>query len=85
MRGEPSQKEVVSMNFEYKITKHPAAEISSIIYFCTERGECRFDQVSTDQLEKLGEILNREGTVGWELIQLSFGEEGVVAFWKKGR
>jgi len=72
------------MNYQYRITKHPASEISSIVYFCTEKGECNYDQVPTDQLEKLEEILNREGASGWELIQLSFGEDGVVAFWKKG-
>ena len=71
------------MSFEYKITKHPSSEISNIVYFCTERGECKVDQVPTGQLKKLEEILNREGAEGWELVQLSFGEDGVVAFWKK--
>ena len=73
------------MNFEYKITKHPAKEISSIVYFCSEKGECQYDQVNTDQLKKLEETLNREGKEGWELVQLSFGDDGVVAFWKKGK
>jgi hypothetical protein len=71
------------MKIEYKITKHPAAEISSLVYFCTEKGECNVDQVASDQLKKLEEILNREGNDGWELVQLSFGEDGVVIFWKK--
>lgn len=71
------------MNYEYRITKHPASEISSIVYFCTEKGECKYDQVTTDQLKKLEDILNREGKAGWELIQISFGEDGAVAFWKK--
>ena len=71
------------MNYKYRITKHPAGEISSIVYFCTENGKCKYDQVPTDQLKKLEEILNIEGKEGWELIQLSFGEDGVVAFWKK--
>jgi len=72
------------MNYEYRITKHPSGEIGSIIYFCTEKGECGYDQVPANQLKKLEDILNREGKAGWELIQISFGEDGAVAFWKKG-
>ena len=71
------------MSYKYRITKHSAGEISSIVYFCNEKGECKYDQVPTDQLMKMEEILNKEGKEGWELIQLSFGEDGVVAFWKK--
>jgi len=28
-------------------------------------------------------ILNGRGSEGWELIQIFFGEDGVVAFWKR--
>lgn len=71
--------------FEYKITKHPSEEFKKLIYFCTDEGECKIDQVPADQLSVMEEILNDQGSQGWELIQLSFGEDGVVAFWKRPR
>jgi hypothetical protein len=32
----------------------------------------------------LQDILNEEGSDGWELVQVSFGKQGILAFWKKG-
>ena len=69
--------------YEYKITKHPSAEFKQIVYFCSDNGECNFDQLPGDQLTILKDVLNREGSQGWELVQLSFGEDGVIVFWKK--
>lgn len=70
--------------FEYKITKHPAETFSALVYYCTEAGECDLDQVPHDQTEILQGILNGEGSAGWELVQVSFGRDGLLAFWKKG-
>jgi hypothetical protein len=70
--------------FEYKITKHPAETFSELVYYCTETGECALDQIPHDQTETLQNILNAEGAAGWELIQVSFGSNGIIAFWKKG-
>jgi len=36
-----------------------------------------------DQAEILGEMLNERGKRGWELVQISFGKEGLMAFWKR--
>jgi len=36
-----------------------------------------------DQTEILGEMLNERGKQGWELVQISFGKEGLMAFWKR--
>ena len=69
--------------FEYQITKYPAATFKELVYFCSESGECTLEQVPPDQTEILNKILNEHGLQGWELIQLSFGEDGVMAFWKK--
>ena len=69
--------------FEYEITKHPAESFENIVYFCTESGECSLDQVSTDQTEILSGILNERGRQGWELLQIAFGKEGLMAFWKR--
>ena len=35
------------------------------------------------QTELLQGILNAEGEGGWELVQISFGQNGIVAFWKR--
>jgi hypothetical protein len=69
--------------FEYKITKHPSGEFQKLAYFCSDTGECKMDQLPAAQVEFLKEILNEIGSKGWELIQLSFGNDGVVAFWKR--
>jgi len=78
-----AQHEEIMKRFEYKITKHPAEEFSELVYFCTEKGECSVDQIPHDQAETLQKILNAEGTVGWELVQVSFGPNGIIVFWKQ--
>ena len=69
--------------FEYKITKHPAETFNELVYFCTEAGECTVDQIPHDQTQTLQNILNDMGVSGWELVQVSFGRNGIIAFWKK--
>jgi hypothetical protein len=69
--------------FEYEITKHPAGEFSHLTYFCSETGECSLDQVPEYQTKRLREIMNKKGSEGWELVQISFGTDGIVAFWKR--
>jgi len=69
--------------FEYEITKHPAEAFKQIIYFCTETGQCSLDEVPVDQIEILANMLNEKGKQGWELVQISFGKEGLMAFWKR--
>ncbi len=69
--------------FEYDITKYPASEFTHLVYFCTDQGECKFDQIPEDQIRVLSEILNERGSQGWELVDLAFGNDGLVAFWKR--
>lgn len=69
--------------FEYEITKHPADEFNQLVYFCTGKGECDFDQLPLNQTEVLEKILNERGVQGWELVQVFFGKDGVAAFWKR--
>jgi hypothetical protein len=69
--------------FEYEITKHSSDEFQKLAYFCTTGGECKIDQLSIDQTIRLKDILNEKGSLGWELVQLSSGKDGLVAFWKK--
>ena len=67
----------------YKITKHPADTFKELVYYCSEAGECSLQQIPHDQTETLQNILNIEGAGGWELVQVSFGANGILAFWKK--
>jgi hypothetical protein len=69
--------------FEYRITKHPAESFKELVYYCTEAGECALDQIPHNQTETLQNILNDEGAAGWEFIQVSFGRNGIIIFWKK--
>ena len=69
--------------FKYEITKYPAEKFSQLVFFCSESGECSVDQVPGDQTKNLENLLNERGEQGWELIQVSFGKDGVMAFWKR--
>lgn len=69
--------------FEYKITKHSAETFDKIIYFCSEFGQCGIDEVSKDQTRILTDILNTQGSEGWALVQISFGKDGVMIYWKR--
>lgn len=68
---------------EYKITKHSADTFDKIIYFCSEFGQCGINEVSKDQTRILTDILNNQGSEGWELVQISFGKDGVMIYWKR--
>jgi hypothetical protein len=69
--------------FEYEITKYPSEDFNHLVYFCSETGECSLDQVPDHQTDVLKGILNSRGNEGWELVQISFGSNGLVAFWKR--
>ena len=69
--------------FKYKITKNPTESFTELVYYCTETGECTLDGIPQNQTEALQSILNDEGENGWELVQVSFGSNGILSFWKK--
>ena len=69
--------------FEYEISKHPSDQFRQVVYFCSASGECNLNEVPADQAQLLVEILNERGKEGWELIQVSFGNDGMIAFWKR--
>ncbi|KPJ53070.1 hypothetical protein AMJ39_05985 [candidate division TA06 bacterium DG_24] len=69
--------------FEYEITVHPAETFRKVVYFCSETGECSADQVPGDELQVLGDLLNDRGRVGWELVQMAFGKDSIMVFWKR--
>ena len=69
--------------FEYQITNYPAQSYQELIFICSNTGECKPDRVLADQTQVLSEQLNQQGQDGWELAQLTFGQQGIVAFWKR--
>ncbi len=70
-------------HFEYEITQHSLDTLDKIVYFCSESGQCGIDEVSKDQTRVLKGILNNQGSKGWELVQISYGKDGMMAFWKR--
>lgn len=70
-------------SFEYEITSHPADSFKDLVYFCTSEGSCSVENLPSHQLKKMQDFLNERGRHGWELIQASFGKNGVVVFWKR--
>ena len=69
--------------FEYEITQHSAEGFNQVVYFCSEAGECSLNEVPGDQTKILEDIMNERGKQGWELVQISFGKDGLMAFWKR--
>jgi hypothetical protein len=69
--------------FEYEITRHNADEFMRMVYFCSEGGQCKLEEVPADEPQYLVDMLNQRGREGWELIQLLFGKDGVMACWKR--
>ena len=70
-------------HFEYEITQHSAETFDKVVYFCSKSGQCSIDEVSKDQTRTLTDILNNRGREGWELVQISFGRDGLMAYWKR--
>jgi len=85
MRQSPDRPEPQSImtKYEYKITKHTTESFSQMAYFCSDKGDCAVEEVPSDQEKRLSDMLNERGEQGWELIQLFFGKNGLVAFWKR--
>ncbi len=69
--------------YEYKITRHPAETFEEMVYFCTRNGDCKLGNIPVSQIEKIEGMLNERGRSGWELLQVSFGKDGILAFWKR--
>jgi hypothetical protein len=69
--------------FEYEITTYPAEDFKEVVYFCSPDGQCDYQRLPADQIIKLQNVLTERGMEGWELIQASFGKEGILAFWKR--
>jgi hypothetical protein len=69
--------------YEYEITKHSAETFMKVVYFCSEEGECKLEEVPAEEPQVLVDILNERGLAGWELVQMMFGRDGVMICWKR--
>lgn len=70
-------------SFEYRVTLHPAEAFREMVLFCSREGNCNAELVPSEQIRKMEILLNEGGVQGWELVQASFGKEGVLVFWKR--
>jgi hypothetical protein len=69
--------------YEYEITVYSAEDFKEVVYFCSPDGQCNLERLPADQLRKLESALTERGLNGWELVQVSFGKDGILAFWKR--
>ncbi len=69
--------------FEYDITRHTADSFKEMVYFCSETGDCKLEGVPVQQPQMMVEILNERGLDGWELVHMTFGKDGALAWWKR--
>jgi len=70
-------------SFEYRVTRHPAEAFREIVYFCSSEGSCDLEVITSDQIKKMEDLLNEGGHQGWELVQATFGKDGVLVFLEK--
>ena len=69
--------------FQYDVTTYPAEKFTQMVYFCSDQGECRLDQLPSSQLDTFKGLLDERGREGWELVQVFFGADVVLAIWKR--
>lgn len=69
--------------YEYEVVKYPAETFQRTVFFCSEQGACSLEHVPDEDALHLGKVLNERGAQGWELVQLSFGKDGAIGFWKR--
>jgi len=74
---------VVVKKFEYDVITYSGEMFRQLVFFCSENGECGISEIPSRDTTMLQDALNKRGEQGWELIQLSFGKDGVVSFWKR--
>jgi hypothetical protein len=68
--------------FKYDITAHPVETFKQVAFFCTQEGVCNLEEVPSDQIKILKKLLNDRGDQGWELVDMAFGKDGLLAIWK---
>ena len=59
-------------NFEYDITRHDAETFMQMVYFCSEQGDCKLEEIPAEEPQMLTDLLNTRGRDGWELVAITF-------------
>jgi hypothetical protein len=70
-------------HFEYDITRHSSESLNQVIVFCSEGGQCNLEDIPHSQTAIFRNLLNDKGREGWELADIAFGKDGILAFWKR--
>jgi hypothetical protein len=79
----PAEKDRIMERFEYEITRYGAEDFSKTVYFCSPDGDCALEEIPSHETQAFTALLNGRGQDGWELVQLVFGRDGVMAYWKR--
>jgi hypothetical protein len=79
--------------WRYRVTVHDAVDILALVpdlaeqappqVFCDDAGGCYFDEGPNPYTDAIERLLNRAGDEGWELVQVSFRPQQMIAFWKR--
>jgi hypothetical protein len=69
--------------FEYEISTHPLQRENRMRIFCSEKGDCSIEDVPGGDSLVVVSALNEMGRSGWELVQILFGKDGFICFWKR--
>lgn len=79
--------------WRYRTTIHGKEEILAVLsepvdsipstVFCDVEGDCFFDDGPNPLTHAIETLLNRIGSDGWELVQVVFRTEQIIAFWKR--
>lgn len=79
--------------WNYRVTVHSAGEIlaqlaepvgeTPPVVFCDDAGACYFDSGPNAYTRAIEAVLNQVGDGTWELIQITFRPDQMIAFWKQ--
>ena len=69
--------------YKYEISSHRLRRENKMRIFCSEKGECSVEEVGPSDSQLVIDVLNERGENGWELVQVLFGRDGFICFWKR--
>ena len=81
--------------WRYRITTHTVPDILERVsgleqaedvpptIFCDDQGACYFDAAPNRLTDAIQALLDQVGEEGWELVQIAFRPQELVAFWKQ--